>query len=168
MHVVSLSTPGKPAEGLQSSEGRLSMSVGPASMSVANLQVLSGIPMLRRHCTRTGYCRALLRQTQQPAATWVCRRSCLPGWLFCSAVYCHVISCSTMSAAVLEVFHVWHAAGSDMEQAVQVAQGAGFQQAVARAHYLAGNFLQALHCAIHATSTPGLPPYLKYCIANAG
>lgn len=43
-----------------------------------------------------------------------------------------------------------------MEQALQVAQAAGFQQAVARGHYLAGNFLQALHCAIHATSTPGL------------
>lgn len=45
-----------------------------------------------------------------------------------------------------------------MQEAVQVAQAAGFQQAVARAHYLAGNFLQALHCAIHATSTPGAHP----------
>ena len=44
-----------------------------------------------------------------------------------------------------------------MEEALQLAQGAGFQQAVARGHYLAGNFLQALHCAIHATSTPGAP-----------
>ena len=59
---------------------------------------------------------------------------------------------------MVEVFDVWHTAGSDMEQAVQVAQRAGFQQAVARAHYLAGNFLQALHYAIHATSTPGLHP----------
>lgn len=52
------------------------------------------------------------------------------------------------------------AAGSDMDQAVQLAQEAGFQQAVARAHYLAGHFLQALHCAIHATSTAGLRPRL--------
>ena len=55
---------------------------------------------------------------------------------------------------------MWQLAGGDMEQAVQLAQGAAFHQAVARAHYLAGNFLQALHCAIHATSTPGVHPCL--------
>jgi len=42
-----------------------------------------------------------------------------------------------------------------MEQALQLAQEAGFQQAVVRAHYLAGNFLQALHCTIGAASPPG-------------
>ncbi len=45
--------------------------------------------------------------------------------------------------------------GSDMDQALQLAQEAGFQQAVVRAHYLAGNFLQALHCTIGAASPPG-------------
>lgn len=46
-------------------------------------------------------------------------------------------------------------AGSDMQQALQLAEGAGFQQAVARVHYLAGNFLQALHCIIATTAAPG-------------
>ncbi|KAA6422788.1 MAG: hypothetical protein FRX49_07323 [Trebouxia sp. A1-2] len=45
--------------------------------------------------------------------------------------------------------------GSDMDQALQLAQEAGFQQAVVRAHYLAGNFLQALHCTIGTASPPG-------------
>ncbi|KAL0018560.1 hypothetical protein WJX77_004866 [Trebouxia sp. C0004] len=45
--------------------------------------------------------------------------------------------------------------GSDMEQALQLAQEAGFQQAVVRVHYLAGNFLQALHCTIGSAPPPG-------------
>lgn len=42
-----------------------------------------------------------------------------------------------------------------MEQALALAQEAGYQQAVARVHYMAGNFLQALHCTIGTTSPPG-------------
>lgn len=42
-----------------------------------------------------------------------------------------------------------------MEQALTLAQEAGYQQAVARVHYMAGNFLQALHCTIGTTSPPG-------------
>ncbi len=56
-------------------------------------------------------------------------------------------------------------AGSDMEEALQLAQGAGFQQAVARVHYLAGNFLQALHCTIGTTSAPGDHPLCHYILA---
>ena len=48
-------------------------------------------------------------------------------------------------------------AGAAMEEALRLAQTAGYQQAVARVHYLAGNFLQALHCTIATTSTPGNP-----------
>ena len=46
-------------------------------------------------------------------------------------------------------------AGEDMQAALQVAEAAGYQQAVARAHSLAGNFLQALRCLLTATSPPG-------------
>lgn len=49
-----------------------------------------------------------------------------------------------------------------MEQALQLAQEAGFHQAVVRAHYLAGNFLQALHCTIGAASPPGKLNYTLF------
>ena len=52
--------------------------------------------------------------------------------------------------------------GSDMDQALQLAQEAGFQQAVVRAHYLAGNFLQALHCTIGTASPPGKLNYTLF------
>ena len=52
--------------------------------------------------------------------------------------------------------------GSDMEQALQLAQEAGFHQAVVRAHYLAGNFLQALHCTIGVASPPGKLNYTLF------
>ena len=103
---------------------------------------------------------------QHPAAAIVYEGFCLDAkWLLSFVVqHCTVLSydvyCHTMYAGLVEACRVWRAAGSDMEQAVQMAQGAAFQQAVARAHYLAGNFLQALHSAIHATSTPGLHPCL--------
>ena len=50
------------------------------------------------------------------------------------------------------------AAGEDMQAALQVAEAAGYQQAVAHAHSLAGNFLQALRCLLTATSPPGQLP----------
>ncbi|KAL3136710.1 hypothetical protein ABBQ38_005943 [Trebouxia sp. C0009 RCD-2024] len=67
----------------------------------------------------------------------------------------HLAQAPESEGAFVAVLQAAQLQGGDMQEAVQVAQAAGFQQAVARAHYLAGNFLQALHCAIHATSTPG-------------
>lgn len=43
-------------------------------------------------------------------------------------------------------------AGSAMQQAQQLAQQAGFLDALAKAHHLAGNFLQALECTLHSPS----------------
>ena len=42
-----------------------------------------------------------------------------------------------------------------MQQAQGIAKQAGFLDALAKAHHLAGNFLQALDCSLHTPS--GLP-----------
>ena len=46
-----------------------------------------------------------------------------------------------------------------MQQAQELAQQAGFLGALAKGHHLAGNFLQALECALHSPSgQPAAPP----------